>query len=57
LSDVRAGRHLCGANTVCEHSDFDVSQPWGDRAFRGAGFGGAKMLNQLAAVVAGPNVG
>ena len=32
---------------------FDVSQPSGDQAFRGAEFGWAKMLKQLAVVVAG----
>jgi len=36
-----------------EHSGFDVSQPWGDQALRGAAFGWAKMLGQLPAVVAG----
>ena len=36
-----------------EHSGFDTSQPWGKQALRGAEFGWAKMLEQLAAVVAG----
>lgn len=36
-----------------EHSGFDVTQPWGEQAFKGAEFGWAKMLKQLAAVVAG----
>ena len=36
-----------------EHSGFDVSQPWGEQAFKGADHGCAKMLKQLAAVVAG----
>jgi len=36
-----------------EHSGFDVSQPRGNQAFRGAEFGWAKMLGQLPAVVAG----
>ena len=35
------------------HSGFDVSQPWGEQAFKGAEFGWAKMLKQLAVVVAG----
>jgi hypothetical protein len=36
-----------------EPSGFDVSQPWGDQAFRGPEFGWVKMLKQLAAVDAG----
>lgn len=36
-----------------EHSGFDVSQPWGHQALKGAEFGWAKMLGQLSAVVAG----
>ena len=35
-----------------EHSGFDLSQPRGDQAFKGAEFGWAKMLKQLTAVVA-----
>jgi uncharacterized protein YndB with AHSA1/START domain len=42
-----------GTRVVLEHSGFDVSQPWGEQAFQGAGFGWAKMLGQLTAVVAG----
>jgi uncharacterized protein YndB with AHSA1/START domain len=42
-----------GTRILFEHSGFDVSQPWGDQAFRGAEFGWAKMLGQLSAVVAG----
>ena len=42
-----------GTRLFLEHSGFDVSQPDGEQAFRGAGFGWAKMLKQLAAVVAG----
>jgi uncharacterized protein YndB with AHSA1/START domain len=41
-----------GTRLVFEHSGFDVSQPWGEQAFRGAEFGWVKMLKQLAAVVA-----
>ena len=41
-----------GTRVLFEHSGFDVSQPWGEQAFRGAEFGWAKMLKQLAAVVA-----
>jgi uncharacterized protein YndB with AHSA1/START domain len=42
-----------GTRLFFEHSGFDVSQPWGHQAFRGAEFGWAKMLGQLPAVVAG----
>jgi uncharacterized protein YndB with AHSA1/START domain len=41
-----------GTRILFEHSGFDVSQPWGDQALRGAEFGWAKMLKQLPAVVA-----
>jgi uncharacterized protein YndB with AHSA1/START domain len=41
-----------GTRLVFEHSGFDVSQPWGEQAFKGAEFGWAKMFKQLAAVVA-----
>ncbi len=41
-----------GTRLVFEHSGFDLSQPFGDQAFKGAGYGWAKMLKQLAAVVA-----
>lgn len=36
-----------------EHCGFDVSQPWGNQALRGAEFGWKKMLEKLPAVVAG----
>jgi uncharacterized protein YndB with AHSA1/START domain len=36
-----------------EHAGFDVSQPWGEQAFRGAEYGWAKMLGQLPDVVVG----
>ncbi len=42
-----------GTRVFFEHSGFDVSQPWGNQAFRGAEFGWAKMLGQLPGVVAG----
>jgi uncharacterized protein YndB with AHSA1/START domain len=42
-----------GTRVFFEHSGFDISQPWGEQAFNGAEFGWAKMLKQLAAVVAG----
>src|SRR4051812_4300364 len=43
-----------GTRLLFEHSGFDLSQPRGDQAFRGAEFGWAKMLKQLGAVVAAP---
>ena len=46
-----------GTRVLFEHSGFDVSQPWGDQALRGAEFGWAKMLKKLPAVVAGLAVG
>jgi uncharacterized protein YndB with AHSA1/START domain len=42
-----------GTRVLFEHSGFDVTQPWGEQAFKGAEFGWAKMLNQLTAVIAG----
>jgi uncharacterized protein YndB with AHSA1/START domain len=42
-----------GTRLLFEHSGFDVSQPWGEQAFKGAEYGWAKMLKQLTAVVAG----
>lgn len=42
-----------GTRLLFEHAGFDVSQPWGEQAFKGAEFGWAKMLGQLAMVVAG----
>jgi uncharacterized protein YndB with AHSA1/START domain len=42
-----------GTRLLFEHSGFDLSHPFGNQAFKGAQFGWAKMLEQLAAVVAG----
>ena len=42
-----------GTRVLFEHSGFDLSQPFGEQAFKGAEFGWAKMFKQLAAVVAG----
>lgn len=42
-----------GTRVLFEHSGFDVSQSWGEQAFRGAEFGWAKMLKQLPGVAAG----
>jgi uncharacterized protein YndB with AHSA1/START domain len=41
-----------GTRVFFEHSGFDVSQPFGEQALRGAELGWAKMLKRLAAVVA-----
>jgi uncharacterized protein YndB with AHSA1/START domain len=41
-----------GTRLLLEHSGFDVSQPFGSQAFKGAEFGWAKMLGQFPAVVA-----
>jgi len=40
-----------GTRLLFEHSGFDVSQPHGNQAFKGAEYGWAKMLGQLPAVV------
>ena len=42
-----------GTRVLFEHSGFDVSQPFGEQAFKGAEFGWAKMFKQLVGVVAG----
>lgn len=44
-----------GTRLFFEHSGFDLSQPGGEQAFHGAGYGWAKMLGQLADVVARPS--
>jgi uncharacterized protein YndB with AHSA1/START domain len=44
--------HGAGTRLLFEHSGFDVSIPFGQQAFKGAEFGWAKMLKQLAALVA-----
>ena len=40
-----------GTRVFFEHSGFDMSQPWGEQAFRGAEFGWVKMLERLPGVV------
>jgi uncharacterized protein YndB with AHSA1/START domain len=42
-----------GTRVLFEHSGFDFSDPFGEQAFKGAEYGWARMLKQLAAVVAG----
>jgi len=41
-----------GTRLLFEHSGFDLTQPMGDQAFKGAQFGWAKMLEQLSVLVA-----
>jgi uncharacterized protein YndB with AHSA1/START domain len=43
-----------GTRLFFEHSGFDLAHPFGKQALKGAEFGWAKMLEQLAAVVAQP---
>lgn len=40
-----------GTRLYFEHSGFDLSQSGGDQAFKGAGYGWAKMLKQLAGIL------
>lgn len=42
-----------GTRLYFEHSGFDLTHPFGGRAFKGAEYGWASMLNQLGAVLAG----
>ena len=57
LADTRVSFRLEpdgeGTRIHLEHSGFDVSQPWGEQAFRGAQYGWANMFKKLADVVAG----
>ena len=46
-----------GTRVLFEHSGFDVSLPAGMQAFKGAEFGWAKMLGQLADLVSGMATG
>jgi len=42
-----------GTRLFFEHSGFDIAHPFGRQALKGAEFGWAKMLGQLADMVAG----
>jgi uncharacterized protein YndB with AHSA1/START domain len=42
-----------GTRMHFEHAGFGLAHPFGQQAFKGAEFGWAKMLKQLAAVLAG----
>lgn len=46
-----------GTRLLFKHSGFDLSQPWADQAFKGAEYGWARMLRQLAGVLAHPEAG
>jgi uncharacterized protein YndB with AHSA1/START domain len=41
-----------GTRVFFEHSGFDLTQPWGKQAFRGAELGWQSMLDRLTGVVA-----
>jgi len=41
-----------GTRVLFEHSGFDLAQPYGEQAFKGAEHGWAKMLKQLSAILA-----
>ena len=41
-----------GTRLLFEHSGFDLSQPRGNQAFKGADYGWAGMLGKLSAIVA-----
>jgi hypothetical protein len=45
-----------GTRVFFEHSGFDLSQPWGEPALRGAEFGWEKMLERFVGVVASPGI-
>jgi uncharacterized protein YndB with AHSA1/START domain len=48
---IRLGPDGEGTRVLFGHAGFDVSQPFGEQAFKGAEFGWAKMLKQLASLV------
>jgi len=41
-----------GTRVFFEHAGFDLTQSFGEQAFKGAGYGWAKMFKQLATLVA-----
>jgi uncharacterized protein YndB with AHSA1/START domain len=57
IENTRVSFHLEpereGTRLLFEHSGFDLAQPFGQQAFKGAEYGWAKMLKQLSDVVAG----
>ena len=42
-----------GTRLFFEHAGFDLSHPFGDQAFKGAGFGWVMILGRLRALLAG----
>jgi uncharacterized protein YndB with AHSA1/START domain len=44
-----------GTRLYFEHAGFDVSQPFGKQALKGAEYGWASMLDKFAAIVGGEN--
>ena len=42
-----------GTRLLFEHAGFELSQAFGEQAFKGAEYGWARMLKQLGIVVAG----
>ncbi len=46
-----------GTRIHFEHTGFELSQAWGEQAFRGAEFGWARMFKQLLVVVADQSAG
>lgn len=41
-----------GTRVLLEHAGFDLTQPYGEQAFKGADYGWAEMLKQLSKVIA-----
>jgi uncharacterized protein YndB with AHSA1/START domain len=56
LADSQVSFHLepdgDGTRLLFEHSGFDISQSFGEQAFKGAEYGWASMLKQLTAIIA-----
>ncbi len=46
-----------GTRLYFEHAGFDLSQPFGNQAFKGAQYGWAGMHKKMEAIVAGPAEG
>ena len=51
LADIFGAVGLGNVDPGFEHAGFDLSQPYADQAFAGAGYGWAKMLKQLGEVL------
>jgi len=46
-----------GTRMFMEHAGFELSQAFGEQAFKGAEYGWTRMLKQLVAVLVGPAAG